>query len=50
MANLSGYQTIKVEREADLLILTLNRPERLNAVNGQMHTELAHIFLDADRD
>ena len=50
MADLSGYQTIKVDREGDILLLTLNRPERLNAVNGQMHTELAHIFLDADRD
>jgi enoyl-CoA hydratase len=44
------YETIRVEREDDILILTLNRPERLNAVNGQMHTELAHIFLDVDRD
>ena len=50
MPDFATYQTIQVEREEDILILVLNRPERLNAVNGQMHTELAHIFLDADRD
>jgi enoyl-CoA hydratase len=50
MADLSSYRTIKVDREGDILILTLNRPERLNAVNGEMHRELAHIFVDADRD
>ena len=50
MVDFSHYETIRVEREDDILILTLNRPERLNAVNGQMHTELAHIFLDVDRD
>ena len=50
MVDFSRYETIRVERDDDILILTLNRPERLNAVNGQMHTELAHIFLDVDQD
>lgn len=50
MTDFSRYSMIKVDREDDILILTLNRPERLNAVTGEMHTELAHIFMDADRD
>lgn len=50
MADLSSYRTIQISREGDILILTLNRPERLNAVNGEMHAELARIFLDADED
>ena len=50
MVDFSRYETIRAEQEDDILILTLNRPERLNAVNGQMHAELAHIFLDVDLD
>ncbi|MFN8558947.1 MAG: enoyl-CoA hydratase/isomerase family protein [Dehalococcoidia bacterium] len=50
MVDFSGYETIRVERDGDILILTMNRPDRLNAVNGVMHRELAHIFLDVDRD
>lgn len=50
MADLASYRTIQADREEDILVLTLNRPERLNAVNGEMHRELAHVFVDADRD
>ena len=44
------YQDIKVERKGRILSLTLNRPDRLNAVTGPMHTELATIYQDIRRD
>jgi enoyl-CoA hydratase len=50
MPDFSAYEHIEVTREGDLLVLTLNRPERLNAVHGPMHNELSRIFRDAHRD
>ena len=46
----SRYRYIKVERVDRILRLTLNRPERLNAVIPAMHTELADIFADIRKD
>lgn len=40
----SGYKDILVERKGNILSLTLNRPDRLNAVTPNMHTELVKIF------
>ena len=46
-----NYQTIEIEkRESGVAIATLNRPEKLNAVNGRMHTELSTLTLDAEHD
>ncbi|MCZ6887304.1 MAG: enoyl-CoA hydratase-related protein [Gammaproteobacteria bacterium] len=46
-----NYQTIEIEkRESGVAIATLNRPEKLNAVNGRMHTELSTLTLDAESD
>jgi len=50
MTDINRYQSIEVSRDGDILILTLNRPDHMNAVNGQMHTELTDVFLDADND
>ena len=50
MQDYGRYQFIKVEREAGVLTLTLNRPDRLNAVNAQLHRELEEIFEDVRRD
>lgn len=50
MPDFSRYEFIEVTREDDLLILTLNRPERLNAVHGPLHSELSQIFRDANKD
>ena len=46
----SKYKCIKVERKGRILCLTLNRPDRLNAVTPEMHTELATIFADIRKD
>src|SRR4051812_20023405 len=50
---LDNYDTILLERHDDgVVVATLNRPEKLNAVDGVMHTELSRIGhdLDGDRD
>lgn len=50
MPDFDRYEFIKISRDGPVLILTLNRPERLNAIHGPMHTELAAIFRDANAD
>jgi enoyl-CoA hydratase len=48
---LSDYQAIRIDREDDGVVLaTLNRPEKLNAVNGQLHHELSTLAPDFDDD
>ena len=45
------YQTILIEKGASgVAVATLNRPEKLNAINATMHTELSTLTLDADAD
>jgi 2-(1,2-epoxy-1,2-dihydrophenyl)acetyl-CoA isomerase len=41
-----SYQTIRVTREGPLVTITLNRPERLNAMPPQMADELGQVFYD----
>lgn len=50
MLRQEDYETIQIERDGSVAILRLNRPERLNAVNGAMHSELMSIFLDVQAD
>lgn len=50
MLDPTAYQTIQVEKREGVAVLTLNRPERLNAVNGTMHAELVRLFLDIQSD
>ena len=38
------------EREGNILVLTLNRPERLNAISGPMLSELSRLLTAANRD
>ena len=41
-----SYETIRVDREGPLTIITLNRPERLNAMAPAMADELGQAFYD----
>jgi 2-(1,2-epoxy-1,2-dihydrophenyl)acetyl-CoA isomerase len=41
-----SYDTIRVEREGPLLTITLNRPERLNAMSTHMADEIGYAFYD----
>jgi len=47
---LPSYTTIALARKGRLLTITLNRPDALNAVNREMHEELADVFNFAARD
>lgn len=47
---LSGYESILSERDGTVLLLTLNRPEKLNAANNRLHEELSRVFVEADND
>lgn len=46
----SRYHYLSVERKDKILTVAFNRPESLNAINAELHTELAHIFADIARD
>lgn len=46
----SSYRTILVSRAGRILTLTLNRPEKLNATDAALHTELSTIFNDVAND
>jgi enoyl-CoA hydratase len=54
VTDFSEYRTIAARRDGRVLTLTLNRPEKLNAVDARMHKELSTIFdevnLDAEVD
>jgi enoyl-CoA hydratase len=51
MLRQENYQTMKIERrDQGIAVVTLNRPERLNAVNGTMHAELARFSRDFAND
>ena len=46
----ADYEFCKVEREGRLTIVTLNRPEVMNAVHPPQHFELDAIFNDFAND
>src|SRR5580704_2838144 len=45
------YQHLLFERHPDgILLITLNRPDRLNATNERLHWELSRVWKDVDDD
>ncbi len=51
MLDPQSYDAIAIDKRADgIALATLNRPDRLNAVNGTMHGELARLTREADAD
>ena len=50
MVDYSGYQHILIEKDNGIALLTMNRPEKLNATNFRLHYELSRIWLDLGDD
>ncbi|HEY6394491.1 MAG TPA: enoyl-CoA hydratase/isomerase family protein, partial [Candidatus Binataceae bacterium] len=49
--NYNEYQHLLFERRDDgVLLITINRPEVLNATNSRLHWELSHVWLDIGED
>ncbi|CAN7774158.1 enoyl-CoA hydratase-related protein [Cupriavidus necator] len=44
------YKAISFARRGRVLYVTLNRPEKLNAVDALLHEELASVFTDCSND
>ena len=50
MKGLDAYQRVTCTRDGRVLTLTLDRPEKLNAVDALMHSELSTIFDEINLD
>jgi len=45
-----SYETLQVERRDRIAFVTINRPDKLNALNAQSKSELKELFLDIQND
>ena len=50
MVDYQSYQHLLVEKKDGIALLTMNRPEVLNATNFKLHNELSRIWLDLGQD
>lgn len=48
MSSLGDYETIKLDQEGGVAILTLNRPDKMNAFTGKMMFEMIDAFDKTD--
>jgi enoyl-CoA hydratase/carnithine racemase len=48
MTSLGDYEQIKLEQDGPIAILTLNRPEKMNAFTGKMMFEMIDAFDKTD--
>jgi enoyl-CoA hydratase len=46
----ANYKSLTVEKKSRIATVTMNRPDKLNAVDEAMHEELARIFIDINDD
>ncbi|WP_439620215.1 enoyl-CoA hydratase-related protein [Hyphomonas sp.] len=47
---MAEYKTLTCERRDRIAVVTLNRPDSLNALNAEVMSEVAALFADIDRD
>jgi enoyl-CoA hydratase len=51
MMDWSHYENLSFEYPEDgVLLIKINRPDRLNAMSETMHTQLSNVWLDIDKD
>ena len=48
--NFADYKTLLFTRRGRVLEITMNRPDKLNAVDEVMHAELARGFVEASNN
>lgn len=49
--DMAAYETIRFERDADVLIVTIDHPDSaLNAVDERLHADLTRLFSDLKRE
>ena len=44
------YQTVRYEKQDNIGILTINRPEALNALNSTVITELEQVIAQVEQE
>ena len=47
---MSDYANLKIEKEADIAVLTISRPEALNALNTETIEELDKALSEIEAD